>query len=230
MLAAQVVTRYRHWPLPSLPPPLFIADASGCDYVLKWSIKAVQQRRENTRGNSVLYYAKRNKRKGLSSSKICVLTYNIHKGYCTGNRRFVLIPCAIVSPNPAPTWYSCRKYTAPLSRAAKRRRFSYPDQPHFEYLADQSWPHYAYGRNSIYRKGDHGNAILSMYPFASWENIDVRFQTLQPQYPARHYRDPGRSVRLHTPVCPSRPAGAGARDQFQASPSALTSMCPTMNR
>jgi len=53
------------------------------------------------------------------------------------------------------------------------RRHSYPDQPHFEYLADQAWPHFAYGRNAIYRKGDHGNAILSMHPFVSWENIDV---------------------------------------------------------
>ena len=30
---------------------------------------------------------------------------------------------------------------------AKRRRFSYPDQPHFEYLANEAWPHFAYGRN-----------------------------------------------------------------------------------
>jgi endonuclease/exonuclease/phosphatase family metal-dependent hydrolase len=60
-----------------------------------------------------------------------------------------------------------------IKSQSKRRRFSYPDQPHFEYLANEAWPHYAYGRNAIYRKGDHGNAILSMYPFVSWENIDI---------------------------------------------------------
>ena len=60
-----------------------------------------------------------------------------------------------------------------IKSEAKKRKFSYPDQPHFEYLADQAWPHFAYGRNAIYRKGDHGNAILSKYPFVSWENIDV---------------------------------------------------------
>jgi endonuclease/exonuclease/phosphatase family metal-dependent hydrolase len=60
-----------------------------------------------------------------------------------------------------------------IKSKAKQRKFSYPDQPHFEYLADQAWPHFAYGRNAIYRKGDHGNAILSKYPFISWENIDV---------------------------------------------------------
>ena len=60
-----------------------------------------------------------------------------------------------------------------IKSEAKKRKFSYPDQPHFEYLADQAWPHFAYGRNAIYRKGDHGNAILSKFPFVSWENIDV---------------------------------------------------------
>ena len=53
-------------------------------------------------------------------------------------------------------------------RAAHEGRYTYPDRPHFEYLADQSWPHYAYGRNAIYRKGDHGNAILSKFPFVRW--------------------------------------------------------------
>jgi len=55
----------------------------------------------------------------------------------------------------------------------KQKKNTYPDQPHFEFMADHAWPHYAYGRNAIYRKGDHGNAILSKYPFVSWENIDV---------------------------------------------------------
>lgn len=43
----------------------------------------------------------------------------------------------------------------------------------FEYLADQLWPHHAYGKNAIYRSGHHGNAILSRLPFIEWENINV---------------------------------------------------------
>jgi endonuclease/exonuclease/phosphatase family metal-dependent hydrolase len=43
----------------------------------------------------------------------------------------------------------------------------------FEYLADQVWHHFAYGKNSVYSWGHHGNAILSKYPIKAWENIDI---------------------------------------------------------
>lgn len=43
----------------------------------------------------------------------------------------------------------------------------------FEYLADEVWPHFAYGKNSIYRGGHHGNAILSEFPILYSENIDI---------------------------------------------------------
>ena len=45
--------------------------------------------------------------------------------------------------------------------------------PQFEYLADEVWPHHAYGRNAIYQKGHHGNAILSKNPFLGWDNVNV---------------------------------------------------------
>ncbi len=105
---------------------------------------------------------------------IHVLTYNIHKGYCSGNRRFVLETMRErIAETGADIVFLQEIHGTAIKSDAKRRRFSYPDQPHFEYLANEAWPHFAYGRNAIYRKGDHGNAILSMYPFASWDNIDV---------------------------------------------------------
>lgn len=48
-----------------------------------------------------------------------------------------------------------------------------------ETLADQVWSHYAYGKNAIYESGDHGNAVLSKYPFVSWENHDLSTNTLE---------------------------------------------------
>jgi endonuclease/exonuclease/phosphatase family metal-dependent hydrolase len=108
------------------------------------------------------------------SQELHVLTYNIHKGYCTGNRRFVLESMRErIAETGADIVFLQEIHGTAIKSEAKRKRFSYPDQPHFEYLADEAWPHYAYGRNAIYRKGDHGNAILSMYPFASFENIDI---------------------------------------------------------
>jgi len=43
----------------------------------------------------------------------------------------------------------------------------------FEFLADEIWPHFAYGKNAVYSSGHHGNAILSKYPFTAYENVDI---------------------------------------------------------
>jgi len=109
-------------------------------------------------------------------NELRVCTYNIHKGFCAANIRPILqeLRHAIrmvdadlvflqevvgknlyldigkdVNDNPAPIY------------------------PQFEYLADEVWPHHAYGRNAIYQKGDHGNAILSKNPFIDLDNINI---------------------------------------------------------
>ena len=54
---------------------------------------------------------------------------------------------------------------------------AWPRESQFEFLADRIWPHYAYGKNAIYRKGHHGNAILSKYNIVEWSNVNLsRFQ------------------------------------------------------
>jgi len=63
--------------------------------------------------------------------KICVLTYNIHKGYCTGNRRFVLESMRDrIADSGADVVFLQEIHGTAIKSAAKRRRFSYPDQPH----------------------------------------------------------------------------------------------------
>jgi endonuclease/exonuclease/phosphatase family metal-dependent hydrolase len=134
------------------------------------------------------------------TDEIHVLTYNIHKGYCAGNRRFVLESMRErIAETGADVVFLQEIHGNAIKSAAKRKRFSYPDQPHFEYLADQAWPHYAYGRNAIYRRGDHGNAILSMHPFVSWENIDVSIFPRSSRSILHGIIElPGKSTRLHT--------------------------------
>jgi endonuclease/exonuclease/phosphatase family metal-dependent hydrolase len=136
----------------------------------------------------------------VMSKEIHVLTYNIHKGYCSGNRRFVLDSMRQrIAETGADIVFLQEIHGTAIKSDAKRRRFSYPDQPHFEYLADEAWPHFAYGRNAIYRKGDHGNAILSMYPFSSWENIDVsKFPRSSRSILHGVIELPKKKTRLHT--------------------------------
>ncbi|MFA5677545.1 MAG: endonuclease/exonuclease/phosphatase family protein [Pseudomonas sp.] len=104
--------------------------------------------------------------------EIKVITYNIHKGFNTGNQRFVLTQIReLLEQERADLVFLQEVHGA--TRRHKSKLGTFPDIPHFEYLADKLWPHYAYGKNAIYRKGHHGNAILSKYPFKFWENIDI---------------------------------------------------------
>lgn len=110
----------------------------------------------------------------MSDTSIKVLTYNIHKGFSTSNRRFILHDIK----------ESLRLVDADVlllqeihgERTISNNRFDdWPNNRQFEFLADQVWHHHAYGKNAIYKSGHHGNAILSKYPFIRWENIDVSF-------------------------------------------------------
>ena len=47
------------------------------------------------------------------------------------------------------------------------------DSDPLEHLADEIWDYFVYGKNAVYPKGSHGNAILSKYPFKSWKNLDI---------------------------------------------------------
>jgi len=106
-----------------------------------------------------------------------LLTYNIHKGFSVGNRRFTLetirhalhqIDAEIVFLQEV-RGHSDR-HPLPSDECSDRESRG---TAQFEYLADQLWPHHAYGKNAIYRSGHHGNAILSSHPFSEWENINV---------------------------------------------------------
>lgn len=104
-----------------------------------------------------------------------IITYNIHKGFSVGNTRFVLhqIKDALSQVN-ADVVFLQEIQGAHSEHVVNVE--NWPTESQFEFLADQLWSHYAYGKNAIYKQGHHGNAILSKYPFIAWENIDVSFQ------------------------------------------------------
>jgi endonuclease/exonuclease/phosphatase family metal-dependent hydrolase len=134
-------------------------------------------------------------RAGGSEVPLRILTYNIHKGYCSGNRRFVLEQ---MRQRIEETGADLAFLQEVHGHRVQDGRASYPDRPHFEYVADRAWPHYAYGRNAIYRNGDHGNAILSKFPIVGWENIDVAmFPRSSRSILHGVVQVPGTTLRLH---------------------------------
>lgn len=107
-----------------------------------------------------------------------VLSYNIHKGFNTGNRKFVLSHIRDAIRLVHADLVFLQEVLGHHEDHGKRIK-EWPTQPQFEFLADKLWPHYAYGKNSIYTLGHHGNAILSKYPLTFWENIDISTNRLE---------------------------------------------------
>lgn len=130
--------------------------------------------------------------------EIKVITYNIHKGFTTGNYKFVLGQIRQLLEQEEADIVFLQEVHGETQRY-RRKRKDFPDVPHFEYLAEKLWPHYAYGKNAIYRKGHHGNAILSRFPFRFWENIDISNHRLASRSILHGIVElPGLGLPLHT--------------------------------
>jgi len=104
--------------------------------------------------------------------RLKILSYNIHKGFSLGNRRYILdlIRQSIRSVDADIVFLQeiIGKHDLP-----DHHKLIWPKNSQFEYLADGVWHHYAYGKNAVYKSGDHGNAILSRYPIKKWDNFDI---------------------------------------------------------
>lgn len=101
-----------------------------------------------------------------------VCTYNIHKGFSTGNRRFVLPEMRTALRRADPDIIFLQEVIGEHRRFAKHTP-DWPEESQYDYLAAELWPHVAYGRNRNHRVGHHGNAILSKFPIISWTNTDI---------------------------------------------------------
>lgn len=108
----------------------------------------------------------------MTEIRLKVLTYNIHKGFSPGNRRFVLhqIRAALLAVDADVLFLQEMQGE---HQHHEQRISNWPDCTQFEFLAKDAWPHYAYAKNVTYSDGHHGNAILSKFPLISWENINV---------------------------------------------------------
>ncbi len=97
-----------------------------------------------------------------------IATFNIHKGVTSFNARLVLHEQREL----------IRQMQADIVFLQEVRGEHVPHQhvvpgSQHEYLAETIWQDVAYGKNAVYPAGHHGNALLSKYPIATWENEDV---------------------------------------------------------
>ncbi|PKM12561.1 MAG: hypothetical protein CVV13_04935 [Gammaproteobacteria bacterium HGW-Gammaproteobacteria-3] len=108
----------------------------------------------------------------MIEKRLRVLTYNIHKGFNVGNRRFVLhqIRDALVATDADVLLLQEIQGT---HQHKAQKVTDWPELSQCEFIAEGIWPHFAYGKNATYAAGHHGNVILSKHPFDQAENINV---------------------------------------------------------
>ena len=107
-----------------------------------------------------------------TKKKISLITYNIHKGFGVGRLRFLLPEMRQALENHNPDFVFLQEVQGEHRRREKRIT-SWPEEPQFEYMAENIWPHFAYSKNAVYQSGHHGNAILSKYAFDDYESINL---------------------------------------------------------
>lgn len=101
-----------------------------------------------------------------------VLTVNTHKGFSVFNRNFVLDQLKEAIRLTHADIVFLQEVTGENEK--KRAKYeAWPEKSHYEFLADQIWDDYAYGKNAVYPAGHHGNAILSKYPIDSFEQVNI---------------------------------------------------------
>lgn len=106
------------------------------------------------------------------ANRLRILSYNIHKGFNFSNRKFVLNVIREAIRFVRADLVFLQEVVGHHERH-NGASADFPMGPQFEFLADEQWPHFAYGRNAVYREGHHGNAILSRYPLLGWGNVDI---------------------------------------------------------
>lgn len=106
------------------------------------------------------------------STVLRVASYNIHKGFSHFNQRMVIHELRDRLRLLSADIVFLQEVQGSHSGHANRFQ-NWPATPQYEFLADSTWTDFAYGRNAVYDKGHHGNAILSRYPILRWENLDI---------------------------------------------------------
>lgn len=101
-----------------------------------------------------------------------IATYNIHKGFSHFNQRLVLHELKSLLHEMHADLVFLQEVLGAQEKHAERYE-DWPEQAQYEFLAENIWPDYAYGKNAVYPEGHHGNAVLSRFPIVRWINEDV---------------------------------------------------------
>jgi endonuclease/exonuclease/phosphatase family metal-dependent hydrolase len=101
-----------------------------------------------------------------------IATFNIHKGFTHFNAHFALHRQRDLLRKLHADIIFLQEVQDIHAKHSKRIEAS-STTGQVEYLADALWSDYAYGKNSVYPAGHHGNALLSKFPISKTTNEDI---------------------------------------------------------
>ena len=107
---------------------------------------------------------------------IRIATFNIHKGVTHFNARFALHKQRELLRKLQVDIVFLQEVQDVHTKNSKRF-MTWPAAGQVEFLADAAWPAFAYGKNSVYPAGHHGNALLSKFPITLTNNQDISAHT-----------------------------------------------------
>jgi endonuclease/exonuclease/phosphatase family metal-dependent hydrolase len=107
--------------------------------------------------------------------KINALSYNVHKLFdITGRKYFLPVLRDIISGMEVDLIFL--QEVPGLIHGSYEKDF---DKNPLEHLADELWDYFVYGKNAISTNRNHGNAILSKYPFTHSNNFNISNHRLE---------------------------------------------------
>lgn len=101
-----------------------------------------------------------------------IATFNIHKGVTSFNARFALHEQRELIRRLHADIVFLQEVRGQHIRHSQRFD-DWPEQGQAQFLAETVWPDHAYGKNSVYPAGHHGNALLSKFPIVKAINEDI---------------------------------------------------------
>ena len=128
---------------------------------------------------------------------LTVATYNIHKGFSHFNGRVVLHELRERLHELNADLVFLQEVQGEHHFHARRFE-NYPGGAQHEFIADSRWLHSAYGKNSVYAAGHHGNAILSHFPIIRTLNTDISAHRFESRGLLHCEVDLGGGKRVHS--------------------------------
>jgi len=104
--------------------------------------------------------------------RLHVVTYNIHKGFSQFHRHMMVHELRDQLRALGPDIVFLQEVQGMDKRNA-RKFDNWPEEPQYDFLAEDFWESAAYGSNVAYSHGHHGNAILARFPMEDAHNQDV---------------------------------------------------------